>query len=688
MQRTAYTPLVGGLDLVSRPIVVPGGRAIGALNYEPHPSGYARVDGFERFDGRPKPSQASYWVLNFDAGSVAIADGATVTGASSGATGIALFDGVVSSGSYGAGDAAGLLILTAVSGDFQDDEDLQVSAVKVAEANGEAAERGASNDTDNTTWIREAIETARGNIQGINGSGRLRGAWLYGGVVYAFRDAADGSVGCMHKATASGWAVVDLGQEILFDAGTSEFAEGDTLTGATSGATAKIKRVIVTSGDWTTNDAVGYLVLADIMGLFQDSETITDGAGGSATSDGANTAITLPPGGRYEFRNHNFYGASNLRRMYGVNGVGNGFEFDGTVFVPIRTGMAIDKPNHLAIQYNHLFFAFPGGSIQNSATGNPYNWEPILGAGEIGLGDDVTGMLEDENGAMAIFGRQKTAVLYGRDNTDWELIVLSSDAGGIEWTIQKIGTPLYQDNRGVRSLDTTDRFGNFRLGTVTHMVEPLFRAKRRAGVTPTASMRVRSKDLYRLFFSDGSGISIYFGNEAPEILPFNLGRVVYATCASEENEGDEALFFGSDDGFLYQLDSGTSFDGNPVSAFVRLPFNHIGTPTRKKRWHKATVEVDASPNTRLGVVAEFAYADPGQPPAQRIDFTVQGGGGFWNEANWDEFFWSSPIEGLAESHIDGLGRNISIGIVSEETYQTPHILHGLNLHYSYRGLER
>ena len=30
--------------------------------------------------------------------------------------------------------------------------------------------------------------------------------------------------------------------------------------------------------------------------------------------------------------------------MYGVDGVNNGFEFDGTVFVKINTGMATDAP--------------------------------------------------------------------------------------------------------------------------------------------------------------------------------------------------------------------------------------------------------------------------------------------------------------------------------------------------------
>ena len=33
--------------------------------------------------------------------------------------------------------------------------------------------------------------------------------------------------------------------------------------------------------------------------------------------------------------------------MYGVNGVGNAFEFDGTVFTLIETGMATDTPDFI-----------------------------------------------------------------------------------------------------------------------------------------------------------------------------------------------------------------------------------------------------------------------------------------------------------------------------------------------------
>jgi hypothetical protein len=169
---------------------------------------------------------------------------------------------------------------------------------------------------------------------------------------------------------------------------------------------------------------------------------------------------------------------------------------------------------------------------------------------------------------------------------------------------------------------------------------------------------------------------------------FSYGKVVTCCCSSEDANGNEAMFFGSTDGFLYQMDSGTSFDQQPVNAWMRLAFNSIGSPTQNKRWHKVTLECEATNSSTLGLIAEYAYSDPDLSPAVEQDFTVQGGGGFWDASNWDQFVWSTTWEGLAECHVDGFGRNISIGIISVATYEQPHILHGLILHYTPRGLVR
>lgn len=688
MNTTTYL-LRGGLDLITPAIAVKPGYAISCRNYESEVRGYRRVPGHERYDGRGSPSAASYWVLNFDAGSAAIAVDDVVTGATSSATGKVLIDPVIESGTIGGGDAAGYLVLTDVSGTFQDDENLQVSASTKAAANGTATARGADNDTDDNTWLRAAIAERRSLIGAVTGSGPIRGVWIYKGDRYAIRDNAGATAAVLFKATTSGWTAQDLGSIIRFDAGTAAFTEGETLTGGTSSATATIRRVVHKSGTYAGTDASGFLVISGISGTFQDNETITDGASGSATSASATIANSLPAGGQYDFVNHNFYGASNLVRMYGVNGVGKGFEWDGTYFCPLETGVedSLDKPQRVDVYKNHLFLSYAGGSLQFSELGTPTQFKVIGGAGEIGFGEDITGIKNAVATALFIIGTNKIGYLTGSSSSDFVLSDLSDEAGGKAWTAQNMGGLMYLDDRGLRRVSATQAFGDFRLGTLTQMVEPFFRSQKDRGALPVGSMRVRARDIYRLFYDDGKCLSVYFGREKPECMILEYPFTVASTCSGEDTSGNEVLLVGAEeDGWVYELDKGTSFDGAEIDAFVRLAFNNVGSATQKKRWHKVTLEVDTDGVIDLSLVAEFAYGSPLQPPGTEQAFSVAGGGGFWNEDTWNNFLWSAEVVGQAEAYVDGIGRNLSPTVISTATHEQPHTLNSITIHFAYRGM--
>lgn len=851
MQQSKFFALGGGLDLVTPKIRMNPGHVLTGINHEPVAGGYARIDGYERYDGHIKPSQASYWLLPFDEGQTVISAGETLTGATSGATGIALYDVTPETGTWAGNDASGDIVLVAVSGTFEDDENLEVSASVVAVANGTAQQRGADNDPDDTIWYRGAIEYHRDQIEAVPGSGPVRGVGLLGGTLYAIRDNAGATEGVLHKATSSGWVAQDLGLEIAFsgaglreisftsggirtlaftsggttaieagntvqgdnssatadvvavvletgtwaggdaagtlyltnqsgtfvsenlDVGASanlatiagdttvqdiaaddeitgetsgatatvqqviidsgawasgdaagrlicidqdgnfeaeeisagtiagaatiasdsdivSITEGDTITGETGGATADVTRVVVNSGAFGTNDAAGFLYLTSQTGTFQ-SETIKTGDQLElATIAGDSTELTLPAGGRYDIVSHNFFGLSDLRRLYGANGVGRAFEWDGSVFVPIRTGLsdALDKPQHIAVHKNQLFLSFAGGSLQHSGIGEPYAWSVLLGAAEIAIGQDVTNLLS-LLGILVITAQNKVSVLYGDDSANWSLKDISADSGAIEWTAQDMGaSPVFLDDGGIRTLQATDQYGDFRMGTLSYLIDPIFAARRRRGVLPIGSIRLRSKDQYRLYYDDGSAITMYLGGEYPQYLTQRLDHVVRCSCVGEDSSGNEIAFFGSDDGFVYQIDAGTSFDGESVEAFLRLAHNNLGSPYQEKRFHAIGLELDASPLNTIGIIADFGYSDPDRPDVVEEMFEIRGGGGFWSEDYWNEFYWSQPSEGIAHAPIDGMGPNISPVISSDAIYESPYTVTGMTIFYSNRRMIR
>lgn len=691
-QLTSTFLLRGGMNLVVPAINVPGGMAIAGVNYEPDVRGYRRIGGLERFDGHPKPSEASYWVLPFSSGDAAISEGDTIEGGTSGATGVVLIDAVVEDGSFGTSDASGYLVLTAVSGTFQSGEDLEVSSVKKAEASGSAVERGANSDANNSAWTRAATEAARADISAVPGSGPVRGIWTYQGEAYAFRDDAGATAGVMHKASSTGWDAQTFGAILKFDTGTAALNEGKTLTGGTSSATATIDRVVLLDGTWSGGDAEGYLILSDVTGTFQNNETMTDDGSpsGAAAADGTTSAIALPNGGRYAFTNHNFYGLESGLRMYFTNGVGKAHEWDGTILTPITTGVeeSKDKPELVAEFQQHLFLTYDGGSLQHSGVGKPLSFSALDGAGEIGFGQDITNLIESASTALVVIGETRIQYLLGSDEETWQMQPWSDDSGAKRWTAQSLGGPIFMDNLGVRRMQASQAFGNFRMGTLTQLVQPIFDTKRRAGVEPVASVRYRSRDQYILFFDDGSGIVIYLGRKDPEVMPFEVPIAVTCACSGEDADGNEIILLGAEDGFVYQWDAGTSFDGEEVTAFIRLAFNSFGSPSQRKRFHKATLELDGSVETTIGLTAEASYGEPETPPFPEASFSVRGSGGFWNEFLWDQFYWSAPVVGKAEAYIDAVGTNLSLTILSDATYEAPHALSAVTFNYTYRSQVR
>jgi len=116
--------LKGGLNEITSPLSLNPGELYAVSNYEPgETNGYRRIEGYERLDGQPSPSESVYWILNFDAGNVIIPDvGANVLGVTSGATGH-IGTIVLESGAWD-GTGTGYFVVYNVTGAFVDNESL------------------------------------------------------------------------------------------------------------------------------------------------------------------------------------------------------------------------------------------------------------------------------------------------------------------------------------------------------------------------------------------------------------------------------------------------------------------------------------------------------------------------------------------------------------------------------------
>ncbi len=437
-----------------------------------------------------------------------------------------------------------------------------------------------------------------------------------------------------------------------------------------------------------SGNILGVWLYDGVVYAFRNNASGTAAIMHRSSATGWQTVSTPPllPDGRYRFVNYNFYGHAGSVKMYGVDGVNEGFEFDGTTFTQIATGMVTDAPTHLIAHKYHLFYAFAGGSIQHSSIGDPLTWSPVTGASEIAVGHEITGLCAIPGEALAIFCRNATFILYGTSSADWNLVTHSLQAGAIENTVQDMHTPLYIDDYGLTSLEQTQSFGDFITNSYSQRVQPVIDLLKGSS---TASMRVKSKDQYRLFFSDNSGL-IAKRQSAKDWMftRMNLPIPVLCCCSMEsEADGEDQLYFGSNDGFIYQMDRGTSFDGAEIEALIRLPFNHMKSPRSIKSFKKAIFEIIAPQQVTLKFSPEFAYGSTDIPVSNTQDLLVLTGGGYWDSALWDSFIWSAQSIGTAEAFIFGSGTNLSLIIRSFGTYEQPHTLQSALIHYTQRGLK-
>jgi hypothetical protein len=686
--RTEIVQFDGGIDLVSPAMQMKSGSLIDAVNFEPDINGgYKRMAGIERFDGRTRPSDADYYNMAVTITS-AVSVGNTVTGATSGATAVVLqVNGTTE------------LIVTKVVGTFVS-ETLNVGGAPKGTVTTTSLNAGTT-PALHAAYKLLAAENYRADIAKPAGSGAIRGVHYYNGDLYCFRDNAGATACVMFKATTSGWTAVTFGREIQFTGAVGQINEADTVTGATSGATGVVKRALLRTGTWTVAGA-GTLVFDSVTGAFQSGEALQVAAVTKVTSSTVDTAITLQPGGKFEFINNNFSGTTSTYRMFGCDGVNFAFEFDGTRLVPIRTDITPDAPKYIAAWKNMLVVAV-ASSVQVSGIGSPYSWTALTGAAELALGDTCTGILpqlgDAASGAIAIFTIDKSYVLYGNSSADFKLVMQSPDAGAQPYTPQNIGFAYYLDTKGIVQINATRAYGNFQLSTLTRLIQPIIDAKR--GLVK-ASCIVRGSNQYRLFFSDGTGIIMYMVPTQPDsgggvaadavggCMYFDYGSTRYMNTVESvvDTTGIERIFASGSDGYVYELNRGTSFDGSNIQSHLMTSFNSSKSPRLRKHYTRTILQATCANTANLQIGYDLSYGTSEVDTGARSTNTLIGSGSYWDIFTWDTFTWDSPY--VSEYTIDtrGNGVNLSLVIFGDTNLDEPYTVHSAIINFKAGRLER
>ena len=671
MQAKKIKPVIygGGLDLVTPPLLVEPGKLLAAKNFECDVNqGYRAMEGYERVDGRASPVRTQ-WDAIAVADSTGFVIGEILSGSTSGATAVVL-----------SVSAAGLYLVDVV-GTFQDAETLVTSSATTT-ATSTTFINVTLDDADIYNQIRYLKEIYYRDLIGtVPGIGDIRGVHRHLDRLFAFRD-FDGVECRLYEATAGGWQVVPFGHIIFFGSRTNKPPTESFTVSDGNGNTAIASAVIYT----TIAEEEGYIIVNGLTAGFAAGDFIKQGTTTLATITIDAAQIVQKAGGRYEMFSYNFFGIVDRHDFYGCDGVNPAFAFDVDLssFVPIYTDQQnqdIDIPNHIATYKNQLFVGFARGIMRNSEPNDPYLWDAAAGSLEIGIGSEVTGF-DATPKSLTILTRRITHALTGSIAENFVLDVSSAQTGAVPFTIQHLGTTFMLDDRGIIELRRVEAFGNFEGATVSRLIAPLIKVLRSTIVASTIS---RTKNVYRLITSSGRGISMTLQEGAViGFSEFDVERGVTCTSNTEDELGEERIYFGASDGFVYEWDIGQSHDGDTKETWLK-PANHfLGSPTVLKRFYRMYVDSVIEGTATMSISAELSLGTPLKRPTLTQDEAFTGINSAWDAGQWDRALFDTRISSDVHVELTGSGDSISVVYYNTSATDDSIILKDVVYHYKPR----
>jgi hypothetical protein len=427
------------------------------------------------------------------------------------------------------------------------------------------------------------------------------------------------------------------------------------------------------------------LLLSSTTGTFTVGENLRISGNVHAHAASVATQISFAPGGHFETVVANFGGTASNNKLYGCDGKNRAFEFDGTLLAPINSTMPTDTPNKILVHKQHLFLSFDA-SLQFSAIANPFQWSPVLGAGELAMNSTITNLVilpgNQASGAMAVYTRNDTSVLYGTSSANFQLVAFNTGTGAIDHSAQNMDQTYVLDDRGIMSLGTSLNYGNFEPASLTMNIRPFVQIRR--NLTSASSVN-REKGQYRLFFSDGYGLYMTILNgKILGSMPVQFPNAVRCAVEGESPDGSATSFFGSDNGMVYRLDAGTSFDGSAIPADFNLVFNSTKSPRTLKRYRKASLEMTGDSYASISFAYDLGYRTNNISQVTDQSYSSDLRSAYWDELTWDRFIWDGAELTPTEIGVNGTAENMAIRVSSTSAILKSFTVNSIIVHYTLR----
>ncbi len=282
-----------------------------------------------------------------------------------------------------------------------------------------------------------------------------------------------------------------------------------------------------------------------------------------------------------------------------------------TISLLLTLVRSVDKPSSIAFHDNKLALGYSNGHVLISALGVPNDFSAADGASAWGVGDRVNGLVSLPGNVLGVFSERSIRSIEGaaQDATGATMRTISSSSGAKEYTVQNIIGPYFADNGGVSNLETSEKYGDFSMvrssDPVKVWIQDRVQDKGSIQTTDTsavASVAIRNKNQYRLYFADGYSLVLYFSIDGRIECTFmhydteNFGTTYVPTFIDSTvlSSGKERIIMGTANGDVWIVDGSEVIqdpDGaiKPNCWIVTNPLN-LGQPHRLNKTKYITVQ--------------------------------------------------------------------------------------------------
>jgi len=304
-----------------------------------------------------------------------------------------------------------------------------------------------------------------------------------------------------------------------------------------------------------------------------------------------------------------FVDGTNYPAIYNTNG-------NTMSFMTASDSTDISGAEQVAIFKNTAFYA-KGSNLFFTAPFSVDDFSVANGAGSFNVANDITGLAVFRE-QLIIFTQDSIKRLTGSSAADFAVSPITDRIGCINGdTIQEIGGDvIYLAPDGIRLLSATDRIGDFALDVAS---DQIYKDSNTflASTSSFTSLVLREKAQYRIF--------AYIASEQPEVgkgliatkfisqgasgMSWSTTKGIKAFVADSRYSGTtEMVAFSHDNGYVYQLETGSDFDSLDIEAIYESPYMPITDPQTRKSFYKLTLYAEPKGNMELDLNIRYDFS--------------------------------------------------------------------------------